>query len=352
VTVLPCDGLDPEKGWEKITPPGDLGDTQAIAVDPFAPGTVYVHMHKGGNGGHAETDGIYKSNDCGSTWERIASGQNASDGGGTNIHTGSLVAIIVDWKQQGVMYTASNYGPTGIYRSRNGGVDWDQVLTEDVRADLPSGGWINGLSVDPTDPRHLVGATHTGCEGAFAPNCLAETRDGGDTWRLIPIPKTGNEQCGVYIKDASTMLYVSGQEGVFLTTNNTPENPTPTWTKVGDGANGADTGLFAYQASDEKYYLPSDYGVLVGSSDFLTWTLDSASPRLMPFIVGNGETMFGATRGATFYTASEDDPLNWSELDAGGSPPSQAGRWLIFEPEHRVLYSSSWDSGLYRLTTD
>jgi hypothetical protein len=38
---------------------------------------------------------------------------------------------------------------------------------------------------------------------------VAETRDGGKTWRLLPAPESGNEQCGVYIHDATTMMYLA-----------------------------------------------------------------------------------------------------------------------------------------------
>jgi photosystem II stability/assembly factor-like uncharacterized protein len=313
-------------------------------------------MHKGGNGHHSPTDGIYKSSDCGSTWQVLPPGRNASDapndaGGVVNIHSGSIVSLIVDPVDRGVIYTASNYGPSGIYKSTNGGVDWDQLVPADLQQYLQYGGWFNALSVDPTDRKHLVGGTHTGCMGPYAPNCLAETRDGGATWRLIPAPRSGNEQCGAYIHDATTMIYASGQDGAFLTTDDRPDNPSPTWTKISQGANGADTGLQAYRASDGKYYVGSDYGVLIGSQDFMTWTLDTQSPRPIPFIVGTGMNLFASSRSALYSTAKEAAPMAWSDLQAGGTPPTVSGRWLVYDEKHQVLYSSSWGDGLYRLAT-
>jgi hypothetical protein len=352
--VLPCDGVSPSKGWEKITPPGGVpGDTQAIALDPFQVGTLYIQMHHGGNGAHSPTDGIYKSTDCGSTWKVVPGGKNARDNtpGEVNIHAGSIVSIIMDPVEPGVMYVASNYGPAGIFKSTNGGVDWDQTIPKELYPSLPANGWFNGLSVDPTDRKHLVGATHTGCSGAFAPNCLAETFDGAKTWRLISAPPTGNEQCGPYIHNSSTMLYASGQNGLYLTTNDGPANATPTWTKVGDGANGGDTGLFAYQASNGKFYLGTDYGITAGSSDFTSWKLDSAAPHQIVFIVGDGKNLFAASRGKSFYTAPEANPSTWTELPASGDAPGQAGRWLLYEKTHHILYSSAWAAGLYRLAT-
>jgi hypothetical protein len=347
----------PGSGWERITPPGDLGDTQAIALDPFEIGTLYVQMHKGGNGNHYPTDGIYKSMDCGSTWTKLPPGRNATDapndaGQVVNIHSGSIVALIADPAEPGVFYTASNYGPSGIYKSKNGGVDWDQLIPAEIEQYLQYGGWFNALSVDPTDRLHLVGGTHTGCMGPYAPNCLAETRDGGATWRLVPAPASGNEQCGVYIHDATTMLYASGQSGAWVTTDNLPDKSTaPTWSQVSQGANGADTGLPAYRASNGKYYLASDYGVLQGSADFVNWTLDTNSPRPITFIVGTGLNLFASSRSATFYVTKEATPTEWMELKAPGTPPTVAGRWLAYEDKHKLLYSSNWGDGLYRLAT-
>jgi hypothetical protein len=227
------------------------------------------------------------------------------------------------------------------------------VIPTDLQQYLQYGGWFNGLSVDPTDRLHLVGATHTGCQGAYAPNCLAETRDGGATWRLILAPVTGSEQCGAFIHDASTMIYASGQNGAYLTTDDLPTNATPTWTKVTQGANGGDTGLFAYHASTGKYYLASDYGPVEGSADFTTWTLDTVAPRPLVFIVGTGTNMFAATRwaGGEFFTAKETAPTAWTQLNAGGTPPTVAGRWLVYDKTHQLLYSSAWGDGLYRLAT-
>jgi hypothetical protein len=356
-TILPCEGIVTGSGWQRITPPGDLGGTQAIALDPFEVGTLYVQMHKGGNGHHSPTDGIYKSTDCGSTWSVLPPGRNASDvpdaaGRVNNIHGGSLVSLIVDPVDRGVMYTASNYGPFGIYKSTNGGVDWDQLVPMDLQQYLQYGGWFNALSVDPTDHLHLVGGTHTGCMGKYAPNCLAETRDGGATWRLVPAPASGNEQCGVYIHDATTMMYASGQNGAFITKNDLPgTDAPPAWTKISQGANGADTGLQAYRASDGKYYVGSDYGVLEGSPDFLSWTLDTNSPRPIPFIVGTGVNLFASSRSEMYSTAKETTPETWSELHASGTSPTASGRWLVYDGKHQVLYSSSWSDGLYRLAT-
>jgi len=356
-TSLACDAAQATSGWQRINPPGDLGDSQAIALDPFQAGVIYTQMHKGGNGAHSSTDGIYKSMDCGTTWAVLPPGRNASDkpdaqGKINNIHAGSIVGIILDPGEPGVMYIASNYGPSGIYKSVNGGIDWDQLIPADLQQYLPYGGWFNALSIDPTDRLHLIGATHTGCDGMYAPNCIAETWDGGKTWRLIAAPAYGNEQSGVYILDAHTMMYASPQNGVSLSIVDLP-NSFPTWHKIGQGASGADTGLSAAQADDGKYYIASDYGVLSGDKDDPnSWSADQ--PGRFRFIVRAGNKLVASVADAgSFYIASTTSPNTWTELKAGGTPPGLAGRWLVYDEVHHMLYSSNWGTGssdgLFRL---
>jgi hypothetical protein len=354
---LSCNDVQPGSGWREITPPGDIGDAFLVTLDPLHVGTLYVQMHKGGCGKHYPTDGLFRSTDCGSSWNQLPPGRNATDtpnasGKVVNIYGGLLVSLIVDPVESNVMYTVSNYGPTGIYKSTNGGVDWDQVIPASVvDPGMDWGGWFNSLSIDPTDRKHLVGGTHTGCKGAWAPNCLAETRDGGATWRLIHAPASDNEQCGPYIYNATTMVYATGQNGAWVTTNDTANNDNPTWTKISQGANGADEGLLAYRASNGKYYLGSDWGVLEGSADFLNWQVDMSSPRPLLFIVGTGQNLFASARPSDFYTAKETNPNAWSKLQASGTPPDLAGRWLAYDQKHNLLYSSMWGDGNGGLST-
>jgi hypothetical protein len=344
-----------EQGWEKITPPGGVpGDTQAIALDPFQVGTLYVQMHHGGNGGHAATDGIYKSSDCGSTWNRIPGGRNSRDNiqGETNIHYGSIVSIIVDPVEPGVMYIASNYGPAGIWKSTNGGY---RLGSDHSQGPLP-------LPAIQRMVQRAVGRSHR--PQAFGRGHAHRM------WRRIRTQLPGRnvrwrkdmafDRCAERHQRTGRRLPPRLEHhGLRQRTerplrhdeNDGPTNPTPTWTTVASGANGGDTGLLAYRAKNGKYYLGSDYGIVSGSSDFATWVNDGAAPHNVVFIIGDGEKLYAATRGGPFYTAPEANPTTWSMLSVSGNPLTLAGRWLLYDKTHHILYSSSWQSGLYRLAT-
>jgi hypothetical protein len=364
-------------GWQNITPTdpngGSLGASTVVQLDPTKPGTIYVQMHRGGNGNHYPTDGLYVSDDCGSTWSRVPQGRNASDGdGGTsavNVYSGSFASLIIDPMEPTVFFAVSNYGPGGIWKSTDAGVDWDQMLSptgagQYVAASWDSPGhpgmWFNALEMEATDHLHLVGATHTGCIGAFAPNCLLESRDGGITWNAILAPAVGsNEANGVYILNATTMLYGTPEDGLYLTTNDDGATSAPAWTKVGQGVSGAGSGYPPYRShaacpgggSPGCYFVASPYGV-VASPDFLSWATVPNSPPCRS-LVGTGTNLYATDFNSfTYWTAPESQPTSWPQVDAGGAPiGDNGGVYIVYEGQHHLLYTSNFDVGLWRLAT-
>lgn len=345
-TVQPCSSVSSASGWEKITPPGDLGDAQALGLDPLNVGTIYVQMHKGGNGAHSSTDGLYMSDNCGSTWKRVPQGRGTSDPG-TNINTGSLVALIIDPVDSKVMYTASNYGPGGIWKSVNGGVDFEQVVPESV-GKYVNQMWFSSLDMEPTNHKHLAAANHANCNGPHSPNCIAETRDAGLTWTLIPAPVGWAEGNGVSVLGDQTLLFVTNMSGMYLT-----KDDGANWTRVGDGANGPGQGFPMYKATDGTYYLASSYG-LISSKDLTKWT--NVKGGLYRSMAGTGQNIIISGFYEFNYQTASMGALasdKWSTLGADSAPKGgNGGVWLTYEAEHHLLYSSNFDVGLWRIVTN
>ena len=210
--VLPCPGLTDSASprWERITPPGDLGDSQCVRVHPSEAGTVFVMMHKGGNGAHSPTDGLYKSMDCGATWSaQINTGTN-----GDTVASGSWWSFVIDPVDPDVIYTIDGYGAGGVWKSTNGGVDWTQTIPPEQAQYIPNL-FLNGLTLDPTDHLHLVATVHDTCTGPAAGGCLPETFDGGATWHLLKGPDPGwAEGAGAMIIDKTRLLYATGFGGL------------------------------------------------------------------------------------------------------------------------------------------
>src|SRR5438876_6331835 len=153
----------------------------AIAVAPSDPNVLFAGMGETcirGNVSHG--DGVYKSTDGGKTWIHLG----LED-------TRQIGAVCIHPQNPDLVYVAAlghAHGPNrerGIYRSRDGGKTWEQILFrgEDVGS--------HDLAMDPNNPRILYAAfwharrmPHTlqsGGEGCG----LFKSTDSGDTWTDI-----------------------------------------------------------------------------------------------------------------------------------------------------------------------
>ena len=125
-------------------------------------------------------DGVYKSSDGGRTWTHMGLAE-----------TRHIARIRVHPKDPDTVYVAAlghAFGPNkerGVYRSRDGGKNWEQVLfrSEDAGA--------VDLSLDPNNPRVLFAAIYQArrypwtMEGGGPDSSLYRSADGGDTWTDI-----------------------------------------------------------------------------------------------------------------------------------------------------------------------
>ena len=176
--------------WEKITPASIIakGDTPggAVLVNPKDTRIVYV--------GSANGTGLWKSTDCGATFVHINTGKN-----GSHIDSGRIWDMVIDPVDPEILYVIEGYGDGGLWKTTNGGVDWENTtpIGSEV-AKTANGNFTSIVGMDITDHLHLVLAFHSGCGGAYAPNCQAETKDGGATWRLFKEPIAG-EGVGVIV---------------------------------------------------------------------------------------------------------------------------------------------------------
>ncbi|HEV8246302.1 MAG TPA: hypothetical protein VGP93_11065, partial [Polyangiaceae bacterium] len=160
VKVTACDALGPAGQWEDITPTDiDLATsgttysnanfgTAALRLNPQDPAQIYLGT---------ETWGFYGSTDCGATWTKLNTGRGASD-----MNNGNQWTMAVDPVDPKVIYSNSGFATGGVFKSTNGGIDWDNMLTESsVKGDIPYSaipyaGFIGTFSMDPNDHLHLL----------------------------------------------------------------------------------------------------------------------------------------------------------------------------------------------------
>jgi photosystem II stability/assembly factor-like uncharacterized protein len=153
----------------------------ALAVSPSDPNVVYAGTGEAcirGNVSHG--NGVYRSTDGGRTW--------ANRGLGDTRHIGRVRVHPADPDLVYVAALGHAWGPNrqrGVFRSRDGGATWDQVLFGSERT-----GAID-LSMDPHNPRFLYAAlwqahrTPWSMSSGGPESSLWQSTDGGDTWRDI-----------------------------------------------------------------------------------------------------------------------------------------------------------------------
>ncbi len=174
---------DAGQSWRNVSD-GFLGTSSvgALAVAGSDPNVIYVGMGEGPVKGAASShgDGVYRSNDAGRTWEHRGLER-----------TRQISKLVVHPADEDVVYVAAQgaaYGPTperGIYRSIDGGLNWELVLHVDTTTGA------SDVSMDPDNPRVLYAAMwdhhrrpweiRSGGPGSG----IYRSTDGGDSWSPV-----------------------------------------------------------------------------------------------------------------------------------------------------------------------
>jgi hypothetical protein len=335
--VMPCSSLPAAGEWEKINPPEanpqstyDMGTTEQVRVDPIESGTVWLGVHG---------FGLFKSIDCGASFTHISTGRN-----GPLLDKGSWWSTVIDFTNNEILYAINGYGAGGLWKSTNGGVDWDQTIPgdSDVGKTL-YGNFTNEVAMDPTDPAHLIVTPHGSCSGLVNGGCIGETTDGGATWRAIASPSNG-EGGGPYMLDKKTWLIASG--GLYRTSD-----AGKTWQQAApSGADAMGGGNPLYRSDAGTYFIPAMQGVL-RSDDGASWTLLPCG-RTVGFTGSNLNLYGGDQWSSTYRTASLTDPTTWKSFPTPkGLPDGYGPPYMAYDQGHKILYSSNFYGGVWRVVT-
>lgn len=125
-------------------------------------------------------DGVYKSTDAGATWRHIGLKESRHIGA-IRVHPANPDLVYV----AALGHSAKDNPERGLYRSSDGGENWELVLHVGDNA-----GAVD-LSMDPNNPRLLLATTWEARRNFWSmnsggPGCgLWRSRDGGDTWEDI-----------------------------------------------------------------------------------------------------------------------------------------------------------------------
>ena len=345
----PCK-LPPPAQWENITPPGTSARpavngtvAAAIVVDPIDSRRLWL-------GTGSTNSEIWRSDDCGSTWSRVNTGPGSvANGSSGGVGDGAQWSMQADPTHPGLLYAVSGYGAQGVWKTTDGGYSWTDLIAGSEYERVAEQRFVNNVSLDPTDARHLVVSTHGGCKAPYEPTCIAESLNGGQSWRLLKAPEGWTEGGGLILVKGAVWIWCGSELLVTTDAGNT-------WSKnalAGGGSCEAEYTIRPFvPAANGKYYLGSRHGVL-RSADGLTWQHIPNTGGFMVAIAQGSRRLFAASQwNPTLWSASIDNDEKWTELTAppqlsqgtdGGIP------FLAYDDAQGVLYASMFTGGLARM---
>jgi len=222
-----------------------------IAVDPRNSNVVYVAA-EGSAWGPGGERGLYKTTDCGKTWNKIL---NISENTGVN-------NVVLDPRNPDVIYATSEQrrrhiglkisgGPeSAVYKSTDGGVTFNKIMSG-----LP-GGHIGGMgiAISPVNPDVLyIIMEAQGESGGFF-----RSTNRGASWEKM----SGHHESGQYyneiICDPKDVNTVYSMETVSQVTNDGGK----TWRAVGnEGRHVDDHAMWIDPDNTDHYYIGGDGGI-------------------------------------------------------------------------------------------
>lgn len=339
-----CDNLPAAGVWENLTPAGTSKRravngtvTAAVIVDPFDSRRIWL-------GTGDDNDEIWRSDNCGATWTRV------NTGAGSIVGDGYQWSMQADPVNQGTLYSVSGYGAQSLWKTTDGGVNWTDVLKGSVYDSVAAYRFVNNVALDPTDNKHLAVSTHGDCAAPYSPSCIAESKDGGATWRVLKGPESWFEGGGLIIVKGAHWLWC-GAYSMKVT-----KDAGASWTDIGLAGGGgceAEYTIRSFEpASNGKYYVGSRNGVL-RSTNGENWERIPGTSGFMVMVAQSSKKLFVANQwqpSIKWANLSNDEV--WTDIPV---PPQLSGSedqgisFLAYDESRGILYASMFTGGIARI---
>ena len=323
-----------------------------------APKTLYAVLDHGQD----QYSGIWKSTDGGDSWTYPNQGPNGE------LRTGGFLKV--DPTDSNVVYRGIIKSSSGLFKTVNGGGSWRQILPANYEHD------VYGLSIDPFNHLHLLLTFHScqvnwpmvsgGTDGAACG--ILESLDGGATWITHPAGGwSGPSQFAFFVGErndgsadfSGSVWIVSNQngQGIWRT-----ENSGSTWSHVAnfDQTHGMQS---LYRSVNKALYMGSVGKVFRSLDNGRSWSDTGAQSsgdgyggiwgdgtHIWAMLANTGTAVFGPYRWQTLAEAdstSSPSDSHWSVF--GSATYSDGPARVIYDPVNKVLYSSQWGAGVFKL---
>ncbi|MBL0005928.1 MAG: glycosyl hydrolase [Saprospiraceae bacterium] len=194
-----------------------------VNIDPNNPNVIWVGSGENNNQRSvAYGDGVYKSIDGGNTWQNVGL-KNSEHIGRVLIHPKNSDVVLV--AALGPLWSAG--GDRGLYRTKDGGKTWDQVLKIDEHTG------VNDIVADPRNPDIMYASSFQRRRHVFTylgggpQSTIYKSVDGGLTWNKSAqgLPATDIGRIGLAISPVDPeVIYAMveaamGKGGFFRSTN-------------------------------------------------------------------------------------------------------------------------------------
>jgi hypothetical protein len=345
-----CSNLAAVGTWENITPPGSWSKavngtvSAAIIVDPFNANRLWL-------GAGNQNNEIWRSDDCGGSWTRVNIGPGSWGDRQTygGVGDGAQWSMQADFSEPGVLYATSGYGAQSVWKTTDGGYSWTDVLKGSLWEAHQPYRFANNISIDPTNPKHLVVSSHGECTPPYGPSCNTETWDGGETWTVSIAPEGWVEGGGVIIVEGSTWIWCGNE---LMITQDSGATWQPNKLAGGGSCSGQYTISPLNRASNGNYYLGSTNGVL-RSADGVNWEhVPNSHGFQMMLTQGSTDLFVADSLNPVIRTAKLEKDDQWSAIPAppqisqgtdGGIP------FIAYDDENHILYASMYSGGVARM---
>jgi photosystem II stability/assembly factor-like uncharacterized protein len=290
---------DAGKSWVRHRRPFPLNSRiQALVVHPTEPSTIFA----GGD------TGLFVSQNGGAHWERV----------GVQGDVPTIWSLAVDPVDPLILFAGTR--PAGVYRSRDGGLQWEQLALDIAKECSIGTPLVTSVLVDPDDHRMVWAGVEI--DGVF------RSLDGGDTWTHV--------ETGLYNPDIHAMT-IAGTKPKRVNASTAGEmfassNMGETWQPLG---------------IKTKWPLPYARGIAVKADD----------PGVL--FAGCGETTTGE-KGHVLRTT--DFGETWETLRLPGQPnatiwglathPADANRLLAFSLFGEVYISEDAGDSWHKIARE